>query len=101
LLLVALPSFALPPCSFCEEEGGPGPCIFDTGGGTVCRIVGGVCTTRNQACIGFVGRRMLLAEWNVTSIEMTHIDRATGRVTSVVTNPTAVAQAKMPAPALK
>lgn len=102
LLLAAVPTFALPPCSECVEEG-IGPCVQDAGGGgTVCRVVGGVCTTRFQACIGFTGgRRMLLAEWNVASIEMTHVDRATGRATSVVSNPTAVAQAKVPAPALK
>ena len=101
LLLAAVPSFALPPCSICVEEG-VGPCVQDFGGGgTVCRITSNGCETRFQACIGFTGRRMLLAEWNVTSIEMTHVDRATGRVTSVVTNPTALAQATLPAPAVK
>ena len=100
LLLAAVPSFALPPCSYCLEEG-IGPCVQDSGGATVCRITTNGCETRNQTCIGFAGRRMLLAEWNVASIEMTHVDRATGRVTSTVTNPTAVAQAKLPAVALK
>ena len=100
LLMVAVPSFALPPCAYCVEEG-IGPCIQDSGAGSICRFTTNGCETRFQSCIGFAGRRMLLAEWNVSSIEITHVDRQTGRVTSVVKTPTAIAQAKTPAPALK
>ena len=88
LLLAAVPTFALPPCSYCEEEG-VGPCLNDSGSGSHCRFSGGGCETVFGPCIGFADRT-LLSEWNVASIEITRQDPATHRLTTIVITPTTI-----------
>jgi hypothetical protein len=88
LLSVAVPTFAAPPCQYCVTESGP--CASDPGG-LRCRTIGGVCQETGGLCIGF-SSRTVLGEWQVASIEITRPDPATKRLTTVVINPTAIAQ---------
>ncbi len=92
LLSAAVPAFAAPPCQFCLSESGP--CVNDPGG-LRCRTIGGVCTESGGLCIGFLNRPVL-GEWQVASIEITRPDPATKELTTVVINPTAMAQAVTP-----
>ncbi len=88
LLSVAVPALAAPPCMYCLTESGP--CMNDAGG-TRCRTIGGVCQELSGLCISFF-TEPLLGEFQVALIEITRPDPATNGVTTVVTNPTAVAQ---------
>jgi hypothetical protein len=95
LLSAAVPTFAAPPCQFCLSEAGP--CVNDSNG-LRCRTIGGVCSETSGLCISAANRTPpMLAEWQVVSIEITRPDPATkGVITTVVVNPTAVAQGVTP-----
>lgn len=88
LLSAAVPTFAAPPCQFCLSE--TGPCVNDSGG-LRCRTIGGVCAESGGSCTGLL-YRPVLGDWQVVSIEITRQDPATKRLTTVVINPTAIAQ---------
>jgi len=93
LLSAAVPTFAAPPCQFCLSDAGP--CVNDPGG-VRCRTISGVCQELSGLCIGFANRG-LLADWQVASIEITRPDPANkGLLTTVVVNPTAIAQGVTP-----
>ena len=88
LLSAAIPAFAAPPCQYCLTESGP--CVNDPGG-LRCRTIGGVCTESGGLCISFLSRPVL-GDWQVASIEITRPDPVTKALTTVVINPTAIAQ---------
>jgi hypothetical protein len=92
LLSAAVPTFAAPPCAFCLSDAGP--CVNDPGG-LRCRTLSGVCTETSGVCVS-AATRPVLGDWQVTSIEITRLDPATKRLTTVVVNPTAVAQGVTP-----
>ena len=92
LLSAAVPTFAAPPCQFCLTEAGP--CVDDPNG-LRCRTIRGVCQETSGLCIGFFNRPVL-GEWQVASIEITRPDPVTKGLTTVVVNPTAIAQGVTP-----
>lgn len=87
-LLVAVPSFAAPPCTYCVEEG-VGPCDNDPGAGTRCKWTGSSCQTIFAFCINFADETVL-NEWQVASIEISRPDPAKG-VTKEAAQPAAIA----------
>src|SRR3954451_9815326 len=90
LLLAAVPTFALPTCTICENEGAPGQCFNDPGSAFHCKFSGGNCfTVGTPAYVGFAGGPLLKA-WNVASIEITSPDPATHQLTTVVVTPTTI-----------
>lgn len=92
LLSIAVPTFAAPPCQYCLTESGP--CVNDPGGSR-CRTIGGVCQEISGLCLSFF-TEPLLGEFQVALIEITRPDPATNDLTTVVKNPTAVAQNATP-----
>lgn len=93
LLSAAVPTFAAPPCQFCLSDAGP--CVNDPGG-LRCRTLGGVCTETSGLCISSGAARTVLGDWQVASIEITRPDPNTKGFTTVVINPTAIAQGVTP-----
>jgi hypothetical protein len=90
LLLVALPSFAVP-CHVCEEYSPV--CVLTPGSGTVCRYtIDGCYDIFSPSCSPFTDietQPAMLAEWTVASIE---VRRPSERM-NVVPSPAAVVEA--------
>jgi len=91
LLLIAVPSFAIP-CSTCSEFE-PQGCDSTPGSGTRCRFSIDWCQTISApSCSGFSGQTEspVLADWVVASIEISR----PAYDTKVVSSPAALAKAE-------
>jgi hypothetical protein len=94
LLLAVAPSYAIPTCTECLEEG-VGPCINAPAQPYRCRLTTSGCHTELTSFCAGRSETPVLADWKIASVE---IKRPSGKV---VTAPAAVAQATPQLPAAK
>ena len=92
LLLAAAPSFAIPTCTECLEEG-VGPCINAPAQPYRCRFINGACHTELTSFCAGRSESPVLADWKIAAIEITRPAPATQDLQKVATAPASAAPA--------
>jgi hypothetical protein len=95
LLLAVAPTYAIPTCTECLEEG-VGPCINAPGQPYRCRFTSNGCETLLTSFCEGRSETPVLADWKIASIEISRPAPATRDLQKVVTTPSSIAQAGTP-----